>query len=60
MNDKIMFQTYCEVCEHREVCKYYSNGVCGEVLLQLEQVAPLIPEPFIIVTGCNHYKFSAG
>lgn len=56
MNDKIMFQTSCEVCEHREVCKYYSNGVCGEVRLQLEQVAPLIPEPFIIVTGCNHYK----
>ena len=56
MNDKIIFQTSCDVCEHRDVCKYYCKGICGEVRLQLEQVAPLIPEPFIIVAGCNHYK----
>lgn len=56
MSDKIIFQTSCALCEHRDVCKYYCNGICGEVKLQLEQVAPLIPEPFIISTRCNLYK----
>lgn len=40
MSDKIIFQTSCAVCEHRDVCKYYCNGICGEVQIQLEEVAP--------------------
>ena len=56
MSDKIIFQTSCSVCEHRDVCKYYCNGICGAVRLQLETVAPLIPEPFIVSTACKLYK----
>lgn len=56
MCDKINFHTSCAVCEHRDVCKYYCNGVCGEARVQLEQVAPLIPDPFIISAGCKFYK----
>ena len=55
MSDKIIFNTSCGLCKHRDVCKYYFNGVCGEVKIQLEQVAHDIPEPFIISTACKLY-----
>ena len=56
MSNKIIFKTSCAVCEHRDVCKYYYNGICGEVQVQLERVAPDIPYPFIVATSCTLYK----
>ena len=56
MSDKIIFKTSCAVCEHRDVCKYYCNGILGEVKTVLEQVAPDIPEQFIVSAACKLYK----
>ena len=56
MSDKIIFKTSCAICKHRDVCKYYCKGICGEVKVQLERVVPDIPEPFIVSTACKLYE----
>lgn len=57
MSDNIILdRATCNVCEHRETCKYKEANAIGKIKLNMERITQLFTDPFIVRVSCRYFK----